>query len=173
MAEERRALLEKRRVNWDAVDRTLIKHNTMLRNYPCSRLAHIARLCKCPLNQSLCLARILVCAVIGRFCPYLGQPRRKTKLPSTPIKRPAKHAARSANRRRHFVGLRKRDLHSGGRITNPPSLPRTLARVGAHEASIVPMQPAIVHNIDARLCSQCDRCHRLPNITRNLCPSQF
>ena len=142
IAEERRVLLEKRRVDWDAVDQTLLKHNAMLQNCPCPQLACTARLCKYPLNRSLRLAGILVYAVIGRFRPYSGQLGVKTKRPRTPIHRLAEHAARSVNLRRHVVGRRKRNLRSIGRVINPPSLPKTLARVGVHKASILLLQPA-------------------------------
>ena len=38
IAEERRTLTQKRRVDWEAVDQTLIKHNLMLKNRPCHDL---------------------------------------------------------------------------------------------------------------------------------------
>ena len=97
------------------------------------------RLCSIPLSTSSRKARILVYAVIGRFPPYIGQLGAKTRRPRTPLRRLAEHARTTNTLCRHFVGLRRRNLRSVHKLGVKPSLPRTLARVGSHKASILPL----------------------------------
>ena len=150
LSAQRKILLDRRRVDWKAVDENLIQTNTVLLDCPCPRLARVARLARIPVTNSLRVAGILIYAVIGRFAPYMGQLGGKTRRARTPLRRLMEHAARSKNLQRHFTEQRKRNLRTQGKLGNRPSLPRTLARVGTHSASILPLQYATRQNIDAR-----------------------
>ena len=140
LADARYLLLKKRRVDWPAVDNNLQEANRLLVNSPCPRLARVARLAHIPIGGSLRKASILIYAVVGRFAPYVGQLGGKTRRPRTTLGRLTEHLAGSNNLRRHFTGERRRNLRTMGRIGGCASLPRTLARLGSHKASILPLQ---------------------------------
>ena len=139
LADERKALLCKRRVPWTRVDANLCQINLLLANSPCPRLSRISRLAQIPLGSSLRKAGIIIYAVVGHFPPYVGQLGAKTRNRRSPIRRLAEHARRANYLRRHFQGQRRRNLRTLGKFGHKPSLPRTLARVGTHKASIVPL----------------------------------
>ena len=150
LAEDRKGLLKAKRIKWSALDDNLMTTNRLLLDCPCPRLARVARLATIPIGQSLRTAGILVYAVIGRFAPYVGQLGGKTRRERAPIRRLVEHIQRAKFLYNHFAGQRRRNLRTAGKMGHRPSLARTLARLGGHKASILPLQFATRKNIDAR-----------------------
>ena len=122
----------------------------LLIDCPCPRLARVARLATILIGQSLRTAGILIYAVIGRFAPYVGQLGGKTRCERTPLRRLVEHIQRAKFLYNHFVGQRRRHLRTAGKMGHRPSLARTLARLGGHKASILPLQVATRRNVDSR-----------------------
>ena len=134
---ERKAIKSKRQINYRLLDDNLRKTNLLLHDCPCPRLARVARFAKIPLGRSLRIPGILIYAIIGSFPPYVGQLGAKTMQHRTPLHRLMEHCRRAKSLRQHFQGQRKRNLRTHKKLGHKPSLPRTLARVGRHSATIV------------------------------------
>ena len=146
LAEDRKGLLKAKHIKWSALDDTT---NRLLLYCQCPGFARVARLATIPIGQSLRTAGILVYAVIGRFAPYAGQLGGKTRRERTSIRRLVEHIQRAKFLYDHFVGQRRRNLRTAGKMGHRPSLAQTLASLGGHKASILPFQFATRKNINA------------------------
>ena len=132
-------------IDWPQVESSLRASNAMLHTSPDSKLRRIARLAKLPHNTPLDQDQILIYAMLGPWCPYVGQLGAREK-PRPPIRRWNEHFQRAKALAGKYLGQKHRKLRLFKGFGRNPSLQRVLAMHGPATGTIFPLQAATPEN---------------------------